>query len=118
LIISIVFFPIEPVDPNIAIPFGLILNELITNSFKHAFKNRVKGLIQISLIKHDDNKFHLIFKDDGIGLPTNYKELSTQSLGLELIDMLVLQLNGTVDIKNSDGVLFDIAFENTVDNLP
>jgi len=98
---------------DIAIPFGLILNELTTNSFKHAFKEKENAIIKITLFKLSDEKFHLIYKDNGIGLPLNYKEISTQSLGLELIEMLVLQLNGTIDIQNDHGAIFDIAFESS-----
>ncbi len=99
-----------------AIPFGLILNELVTNSFKHAFKGKQEGLIKISLIRLEEDNFQLIYKDNGCGLVSNYKELSEQSLGLELIDMLVLQLNGRVVVKNGRGVEFQISFESRTDN--
>ena len=99
-----------------AIPFGLILNELVTNSFKHAFKGKQEGLVKISLIRLEEDNFQLIYKDNGCGLVSNYKELSEQSLGLELIDMLVLQLNGRVVVKNGRGVEFQISFESRTDN--
>lgn len=103
-------------DPSIilnidaAIPFGLILNELVTNSFKYAFLNKTTGLIQVSLSKIENEKFKFIYRDNGVGLPINFRELSTQSLGIELIEMLVLQLNGTIFIENDSGAFFNIIF--------
>lgn len=99
---------------DIAIPFGLILNELTTNSFKHAFKGKSKGTIYIRFKKLENDHFQFTYKDDGIGLPDNYSENLAHSLGIELIEMLVQQLNGTVNIKNDKGASFEINFAGGV----
>jgi two-component system, sensor histidine kinase PdtaS len=106
-------------DPSItfsvdtAIPFGLILNELITNAFKHAFAARLEGTITIRLSKSSADQYVLLFSDNGKGLPPNFRENSENSLGLELIEMLVQQLNGTLEIKDYEGAQFVISFEES-----
>jgi two-component sensor histidine kinase len=116
-----VFFEINT-DPSIqlnidiAIPFGLILNELITNSFKYAFTGKSIGKIQVYLFKIENDQYKFTFKDDGIGLPFDYKEKATHSLGLELIEMLVQQLNGTLVIENQGGAFFEMSFDGLSDN--
>jgi two-component sensor histidine kinase len=101
---------------DVAIPFGLILNELITNSFKHAFIGKQQGLISVSLKMIGSDRYHLVFTDNGNGLPDNYREFMSKSLGLELIEMLVEQLNGCIGIKNNGGASFDISFGNPISN--
>ena len=71
-----------------AIPCGLIINELITNSLKHAFPNLTNGQINIKLTQNDD-KFILIITDNGIGFPEMLDFRNTESLGLQLINSLV-----------------------------
>lgn len=95
---------------DMAIPFGLILNELTTNSFKHAFEGKSTGKIHILFTKIENRTFQFIYKDDGVGLPENYNENLSQSLGLELIEMLVQQLNGSIKIENDNGARFKIEF--------
>lgn len=95
---------------DMAIPFGLILNELTTNSFKHAFEGKSTGKIYVLFTKMNTGTFQFIYKDNGVGLPENYDENLTQSLGLELIEMLVQQLNGSMKMKNDNGAHFEIAF--------
>lgn len=102
---------------DVAIPFGLILNELTTNSFKHAFKGKSTGIIHIRFKKLEDDQFQFTYKDDGIGLPDNYSENLTHSLGIELIEMLVQQLNGTINIKNENGAGFEINFAGVSEKL-
>ena len=96
---------------DIAIPFGLILNELITNSFKYAFVNRTEGIIKV-LLKMDGNKqIQFIYQDNGVGLPEDFRERAKNSLGLELIEMLTQQLNGSFNVKNLEGARFEINFK-------
>lgn len=79
-----------------AMPLGLILNEIVSNSLKHAFTNREYGFLNISVIQLKNNFFQLIIEDNGIGFSSDY--LSKQSFGLELINLLAKQLNGTIII--------------------
>lgn len=94
-------------DFDIAIPVGLIVNEIITNSIKHAFIERPKGKIDISLEKNN-SKIKLTIKDDGIGVPVNLDIENSKSLGLQLIKLLVSQLNGDYKIYREDGTTVQI----------
>jgi two-component sensor histidine kinase/tetratricopeptide (TPR) repeat protein len=99
------------VDIDTAIPLGLILNELITNAYKYAFKDKLQGLIRIEF--HQKAKdFFLQVQDNGIGIPSNFDINKTKSLGLNLVRGLVRQLNGVMDFKsNTEGTVFTIHFK-------
>jgi two-component sensor histidine kinase len=96
-------------DIDTAIPCGLIINELITNSLKHAFPNITNGQIKIKLIRSDD-RFILNVKDNGVGFPEMLDFRNTDSLGLQLINSLVMQLDGSIELKNDGGTEFIIVF--------
>ncbi len=96
-------------DIDTAIPCGLIINELVTNSLKHAFPNRTNGKISIKLMR-GDNKFILEVKDNGIGFPKLLDFRNTESLGLQLINSLVMQLDGNIQLKINSGTEFRIVF--------
>ena len=91
-------------------PCGLIINELLSNSLKHGFKQKSKGNIYVTLEKSDSDYFILIVKDDGVGFPPELDVYNSQSLGLELIYTLVEQLEGKVEIKNNNGAETIITF--------
>jgi two-component sensor histidine kinase len=91
-----------------AIPVGLIITELVSNAFKHAFKDSKSGHIKIDIIKNTENKLELIVKDNGIGFPE--KPISKFTIGLELVHMMVLQLDGKLNRKNQQGTLYNIRF--------
>ena len=78
-----VFLPVD-----MAIPCGLILNELATNSLKHAFVGRNRGTIDIQLTRAGNESVRLLFRDDGWGLPAGLDLQAAESLGLRLIRML------------------------------
>ncbi len=103
---------VESVNINldIAIPCGLIINELLTNSLKYAFRGRPSGTINISLRLSPDHNFHLRVCDDGSGLPENFDIASTATLGMQLVQVLVRQLGGTIAITSKEGTCFDITF--------
>ncbi|WP_027178009.1 histidine kinase dimerization/phosphoacceptor domain -containing protein [Maridesulfovibrio bastinii] len=92
-----------------AVPCGLIINELVTNALQHAFPEKRIGNMSVILIKEDD-KIVLTVADDGIGLPENFSPDQSQSLGITLIDTLVHQLNGKLDITSENGTTFKISF--------
>src|SRR5574343_827944 len=81
-----------------SIPAGLIINELITNAIKHAFNNQNKGKIYINLFTRN-NVLFLEVSDDGSGVPSNIYFRNTNSLGLQLVNTLVEQLNGNIELK-------------------
>jgi PAS domain S-box-containing protein len=93
-----------------AIPCGLIINELVTNSLKYAFPNERKGIISIEVTYHTDNTFTLIIADNGIGLPENIDLQHTDSLGLLLVQSLVNQLDATAELERTGGTKFKISF--------
>lgn len=109
---------LEPVklDVNSAIPLGLIINELITNSLKYAFP---EGKGELSIIFHGldgdglENEFEMVVRDDGVGLPEDLDFRKADSLGLQLVNNLVSQLNGTIDLDRSYGTTFTIHFKES-----
>ena len=95
-----------------AVPLGLIINELVTNSLKHGFKERDEGEISIALSHIDDDKIELNVRDNGIGLPEGFNIKEAESLGLEIVAVLSeKQLNGDLKIKRDSGTEFQIVFQ-------
>jgi two-component sensor histidine kinase len=97
-------------DIDTAIPLGLILNELITNSYKYAFSNVAEGELQVHLSCDTERNYHLRISDSGSGLPPGFNEHTLNSLGLKLVRMLTEQLDGTLTISNQAGAHFYIRF--------
>lgn len=97
------------IDLDTAIPLGLIVNELVTNSYKHAFNKTDSGVIEVSFTKNElNNTYTLIVRDNGKGFdPTKIKN---HSLGMELIQMLSEQLNSKMVFKTESGTLAEITF--------
>lgn len=93
-----------------AIPCGLIVNELVSNALKYAYKDREEGKLSI-LLKDINNRIHLRISDDGIGLPENFKFEKTDSLGVQLVYSLTEQLDGTIDVESNSGTSFLITFD-------
>lgn len=92
-----------------AVPCGLVINELVTNSLKYAFPEG-KGSIRIEFKKIKD-KFYLIISDDGIGMPENIDMENTGTLGLKMVSSLVDQLDGTLKLDVTNGTEFKIIFK-------
>jgi len=95
---------------NTAIPCGLIVNEIIANSLKHAFPNDRSGKISIDLAQRDPNSVRLSVSDDGVGIPESQNLEDATTLGLQLVTMLVDQLDGTLTIHRSNPTTFEICF--------
>lgn len=94
---------------NLAIPCGLIVNEIISNALKHAFPNGRQGNIIIRVSQDAAGRYSLEMSDDGIGMPLQ-NEARTASLGLRLIDRLVKQLGGTLERRTNQGTSYHITF--------
>jgi two-component sensor histidine kinase len=124
---------------DIAVPLGIIINELVSNSLKYAFPGKDKGLIQIKLcrgkaIEYTDRglgngsdsglgngpgsrkescngtNFILTVSDNGIGIPDSFNSENSSSLGLQLVMILVDQLGGELELKRDYGTEFVIRF--------
>ncbi|MFQ5721751.1 MAG: sensor histidine kinase, partial [Candidatus Aminicenantales bacterium] len=104
-------------DINTAIPLGLIINELVSNSLKYAFPEQKawgkadnsKAEIFLSL-RSDEGRVSLIVRDNGVGLPKDFDFKKTESMGLQLVNDLVAQLDGTIDLQEEGGTSFKITF--------
>jgi PAS domain S-box-containing protein len=104
---------VEEVRLNIdtAIPCGLIINELVSNALKHAFPTGQAGTLRVDLrAQPDDNRYHLVVHDNGIGFPEDLDFRHTASLGLQLVYSLTNQLQGTIDLIRQPGSTFTITF--------
>jgi PAS domain S-box-containing protein len=97
-----VLLPIET-----AVPCGMILSELSTNSFKHAFAGRSAGRLRIDATRSNNN-FNLVVEDDGVGLPETGRVESPASFGLQLVRNLASQLGAVIDISNTPGARFSV----------
>ncbi|MFC1852312.1 PAS domain S-box protein [candidate division CSSED10-310 bacterium] len=93
---------------NTAIPCGLIINELVSNSLKHAFQKGASGTISIDCFFNTSDTLILIIKDDGCGFPKDL--INKDSLGLKLVKMLSEQLKGTVTFATDEGTQVKIEF--------
>jgi two-component sensor histidine kinase len=93
-----------------AIPCGLIINELVSNALKHAFPDKNSGLISILFKVDKEQHYTLIVRDNGIGLPSCFNINSLNTLGLQLVDILTNQLEGTLELDRRSGTEFCIKF--------
>jgi two-component sensor histidine kinase len=97
---------------NPAVTCGLLLNELISNALKHAFPGGRSGEIRIAFQAAPDGQLALVVADDGVGFPPGSGLYTTESLGLQLVNALTAQLNGTIDLECQHGVRFTIKFRD------
>lgn len=113
-------------DMDIAVPLGMIVNELVTNSFKYAFAGRTEGEIQIEMYREENwtkietvnkdcknNNYCLTISDNGVGIPENIDIEDLDTLGMLLITSLVEQLDGELELKRGTGTEFTIRFTVT-----
>jgi len=101
------------VDTSIAIPLGLISNELITNSLKYAFRGKDGGRLSITAAE-DPQSLSFVVADNGVGMPPCITLENQTSLGLKLVSILTDQLNGTVVIDRTEGTKFVFTFPKAV----
>lgn len=95
-----------------AIPLGLLINEIITNSLKYGIPKQNKGAIYIQILPQEHPHFHLLIGDDGLGFSDQINHRTTKSLGLKLIRQLTRQLKGTIEKDNKQkGTHYDIRIQ-------
>ena len=97
-------------DINTAIPCGLIVNELVTNALKHAFPGGRKGEVRVTLRTGAGGKLTLTVGDNGVGWPAEADFRRTETLGMQLVTMLVDQLDGSIELEKRPGTAFRISF--------
>ncbi len=109
-------------DMDTAVPLGIIINELVSNSLKHAFIGRERGEIRIKLYREESTRlegedcestsasFILTISDNGVGIPENLDIEGLDSLGIQLVISLVDQLDGELELKRDNGTEFTIKF--------
>jgi two-component sensor histidine kinase len=91
-------------------PCGLIVNELVSNSLKHAFPGDKKGEIYVGISSDGNGNYMLTVGDNGVGFPEDLDFRDTQSLGLQLLLMLVEQIEGRIELNRSSGTELKIMF--------
>lgn len=101
-----------------AIPCGLIINELVSNSLKHAFPEGKKGEINIAMSRDSSDGITLVVADNGIGFPQRLDFLNAESLGLQLVATLVGQLDATISLNRDSGTEFTIKFKEAKPVIP
>ena len=108
---------LEPVylSVNSAVPSGLLVNELVSNSLKHAFPADRKGTVEIGLRRDEDGRVELRVADDGVGLPGSLDFRRTESLGLQIVNLLADQLGGTIELGDGNGTDIRISFREPED---
>jgi PAS domain S-box-containing protein len=111
-------------DMDTAVPLGIIVNELISNSLKHAFTEKQEGEIRIQFCREEKNDemqeslFSLTISDNGKGIPEDLELENAESLGLQLVGILVDQLDGKIEIKREQGTEFRITYNIAETSLP
>jgi two-component sensor histidine kinase len=97
---------------DMAVPCGLIINELVSNALKHAYPDGAAGTIQVAIQRLDTGRLEIVVTDDGVGMPAPPADAPRQSLGLRLVDTLITQLDGTLTIDTNNGTRFCIILES------
>jgi two-component sensor histidine kinase len=95
-----------PLDLDHAIPLGLVINDLVSNAFKHAFPNNQTGTVQVSLVLRDVGTVCLSVQDNGVGM--SLEAVSPTSVGHQIIEALLAQLDATMTISGKSGTVIEI----------
>jgi len=97
-----------------AVPCGLIINEIVTNSIKYAFPSDSKGTIFVEMSRDESNQITLIAGDDGVSFKQNATEDKTETIGLKLIDLLGKQLQAKTEVNTNEGVVYKFEFKELI----
>ncbi len=109
----ILLLPETYLDIDTAVPLGLIVNELLTNSYKYAFVSEKNPRIAIDVKKIDEGCYQMVYRDNGVGVKEPLDFENAKTLGIKLIGGLAKQLSGAVVYSNDHGSVFTIDFKNT-----
>jgi len=96
-------------DVGLAIPCALVINELVTNALKHAFPGGRGGTIRVAFARYG-TALRLEVSDDGVGLPAGFEVGKSMSMGLQVVNALVAQLDGLLEVVSGEGALFRLTF--------
>ncbi len=99
---------------SMALPLGLIINELITNAYKYAFPDQNTGNIWIKLLPEEKERFSISICDDGIGLPDGFSMKSTKTMGSQIVELLVAQIEASLEVSTKGGTCFRILFSTAL----
>ena len=103
-----------PFPIAVAVPVGLVINELLSNALKHAFAGRDEGRIEVILTASESGMINLRVSDDGVGLPPGFDINKSKTLGLRLVKIITEdQLRGTLEVTGEEGATFNIEFDIT-----
>ncbi|NEU79592.1 hypothetical protein G1O98_11015 [Nostoc sp. UIC10630] len=91
----------------------MIINELVSNALKYAFVGNIRGEIEVKFYQESESILTLIIRDNGIGLPENFDSKKAKTLGITLVQGLVKQLRGKLEIESHQGTQFKITFTNS-----
>jgi len=97
-------------NADTALPVGLIVTELVSNSFKHAFEERDSGMLDLSLLRNGEDNYTLVCHDNGIGMPDDFNAEIGKSLGINLVRSYVEGLGGEIDLNSEGGTRYVITF--------
>ena len=102
----------EPIFLNIetAAPCGLIVNELVSNTMKHAFPDPREGIVLVTCYQTENGEIHLIVRDNGVGFPENINFRETNSMGFHVVCTLTEQLEGKIELEKENGTAFHLQF--------
>ena len=95
---------------DMALPMGLIINELITNVYKYAFPGNKIGNLWINLLPEEHGMYSISIRDDGIGLPEDFTLKTTQSMGTQIVGILIQQVEARLEVTSNGGACFRILF--------
>ncbi|MDP1623759.1 MAG: histidine kinase dimerization/phosphoacceptor domain -containing protein [Bacteroidales bacterium] len=98
---------------EMALPLGLIINELITNAYKYAFPDERTGTIWVKLLPEDEEKFCITICDDGVGLAKDFPMNKSDTMGSQIVRILVEQIEAIFEVSNNGGACYRIVFSTT-----
>lgn len=99
-----------PLGVDLAIPCGLVMNELISNALKHGLRDRTRGIVRVAMKRVDQDTLRLTVSDDGTGLPAGFDIERLTSMGLQLVCTLAKQLEADLVVRGDGGATFQLTF--------
>ena len=116
VVVSVAMEPLA-LDVNVGIPCGLIVNELVSNCLKYAFPVGRKGTITVGINNDSAGNNVMTVEDNGVGFPETVDFRNTTSLGLQLVNALSGQINGSIELSKVEGTKFSITFPGSKNNF-